>query len=241
MSGLSDEPNPARSGAITRYRSPRRSASPCQYRPDPPSPWIASSSVPSPASQTRCRPHGRSTHLPCSRCPIETASQARPDRFGPAVLDHLDTLGVRELLTRAEAEAIRTFEGRMKGTSAGCRSSPRRSDTWAVLDVAAFFALIAPRWGDLDQVARLAILEGAAVLTFAGSWLSATRWSRRATHERCPVLNASRGLRSRPRPRRKRPPGDDRPRPPTRRDSQAISTGALWSPVSRVPSRPGST
>ena len=94
------------------------------------------------------------------------------ERERRVVLDHLEAWESRELLTHGEAEAIRTFERQHEGVE---RRVPLVAEALgylgAVLAVAAFFALIGPRWGDLEQPARLAILGGAVALTFAGGWL----------------------------------------------------------------------
>jgi hypothetical protein len=94
------------------------------------------------------------------------------EREHRAVLDHLDAWETRELLTHDEAEAIRTFELQHEEVE---RRVPLLAEALgylgAVLAVAAFFALIGPRWGDMEQPARLAILGGAIALTFVGGWM----------------------------------------------------------------------
>jgi len=94
------------------------------------------------------------------------------DREHRAVLDHLDSWESRELLTHDEAESIRIFE-RQQEESAEDRV-PLLAEALgylgAALAAAAFFALIGPRWGEMDQAVRLAILTAAAAVTFAGGW-----------------------------------------------------------------------
>ena len=94
------------------------------------------------------------------------------DREHRAVLDHLEAWETRELLTHDEAEAIRTFERQHEVVE---HRVPLLAEALgylgAVLAVAAFFALIGPRWGDMEQPARLAILGGAIALTFVGGWM----------------------------------------------------------------------
>ena len=94
------------------------------------------------------------------------------DREHRAVLDHLEAWETRELLTHDEAEAIRTFELQHEVVE---HRVPLLAEALgylgAVLAVAAFFALIGPRWGDMEQPARLAILGGAIALTFVGGWM----------------------------------------------------------------------
>jgi len=93
------------------------------------------------------------------------------DREHRAVFDHLDAWESQELLTHDEAESIRTFERQQQG--AGGRV-PLMAEALgylgAALAAAAFVALIGPRWGEMDQPVRLAILGVAAVVTFAAGW-----------------------------------------------------------------------
>jgi uncharacterized membrane protein len=94
------------------------------------------------------------------------------DREHRAVLDHLEAWESRELVTHDEAEAIRTFEQRHEEVDHGVPLvAEALGYLGAVLAVAAFFALIGPRWEDMDQWLRLTILGAGVVLTFAGGWL----------------------------------------------------------------------
>ena len=80
--GASEAPKPARSGATIVTSPPRRSASPRQYRPDPPRPCSPSTTGPRPEVQTRMRPHGRSSHVPCSRVILGVDARPRMRRGG---------------------------------------------------------------------------------------------------------------------------------------------------------------